>query len=55
MKKMKTSLVAQLKKDEPIFDTSVRGRIIFSPPDYIVLFLGALNHYYIKLLKHIFP
>lgn len=36
-------------------DGEVRGRIVISPPETVVVYLGVVNHYFLRLLKHIYP
>jgi len=50
---IRRTLTVELKKYEQQFTENVRGRVIISPPESLVLYLGVVNHYYLRLLKAI--
>lgn len=47
----KVSYELMLKKNESIFGTKIRGRIIADPPDYVKVLSGVINYNLLKALK----
>jgi len=53
---IKSTLEAMLKPYEAQFKPKdeIRGRVINSPHTTLSLYLGTINHYYIRLIKKLF-